>query len=88
MGRKPTEDPNLFAKRVFDNLLEKLDPEAAAERPKVKTKPKDGKASEDGRKGGLKGGPARARALTSTKRKEIAHKGASARWGKRREEGH
>lgn len=34
-----------------------------------------------GRKGGLKGGPARAKALTSKRRSEIAKKAAKARWG-------
>jgi hypothetical protein len=34
-----------------------------------------------GRKGGLKGGPARAAALSAKKRKEIAQKAAAARWG-------
>ena len=40
-----------------------------------------------GRRGGLKGGPARAAALTPEERKEIAQKagkaGAAARWGKK-----
>ncbi|MBN8699015.1 MAG: hypothetical protein J0L54_05340 [Chitinophagales bacterium] len=34
-----------------------------------------------GRAGGLKGGPARAKALSSKKRSEIAKKAAKARWG-------
>ena len=36
-----------------------------------------------GRLGGLKGGPARAKKLTSRKRKEIAEKAAKARWSKK-----
>ncbi len=35
-----------------------------------------------GRLGGIKGGPARAKALSGAKRKAIAKKAASARWGK------
>ena len=35
-----------------------------------------------GRLGGLKGGPARARILSSKKRKEIAQKAAKKRWSK------
>lgn len=35
-----------------------------------------------GRMGGLKGGKARARALTPTQRAQIAQKAAHARWGK------
>jgi len=33
-----------------------------------------------GRRGGLKGGPARAKTLSAAKRKAIAKKGALARW--------
>jgi len=36
-----------------------------------------------GRKGGLKGGKARAKALTAKKRQEIAKKAAAARWKKK-----
>ena len=36
-----------------------------------------------GKLGGLKGGPARAKMLTPEQRKEIARKGALARWGKK-----
>jgi len=35
-----------------------------------------------GKKGGLKGGPARAKKLTAKKRKEIARKAAMSRWEK------
>ena len=35
-----------------------------------------------GRLGGLKGGPARAKKLSSKKRKEIAKKAAKSRWSK------
>jgi hypothetical protein len=38
--------------------------------------------SQIGRKGGLKGGKARAKKLTSAKRKKIARKAAKARWKK------
>lgn len=84
MGRKPTDDPNLFAKRVFDNLLNKLDPEAAVERPKPEPKGNDPKAVEAGRKGGKKGGPARAAKLTSKRRSAIASKAAKARWRRKK----
>ena len=40
-------------------------------------------ASAMGRKGGLKGGKARAKALTPKRRAEIAKKAAAARWGKK-----
>ena len=38
-----------------------------------------------GRRGGLKGGPARARKLSATRRREIARKAAEARWQRHRE---
>jgi hypothetical protein len=40
-------------------------------------------AAELGRKGGLKGGAARANSLSKDKRAEIAKKAAAARWGKK-----
>lgn len=81
MGKKSNTDPNLFAKNVFDNLLDKLDPEAAAEvEPEPETK--DPKKQAAGRKGGKKGGIARAQALSAKKRTEIAKKAAHARWRK------
>ncbi|HEY6486950.1 MAG TPA: hypothetical protein VIX83_11255 [Candidatus Cybelea sp.] len=44
---------------------------------------KDPAAVALGRRGGLKGGPARAKSLTAEERKESACKAAAARWGKR-----
>jgi hypothetical protein len=38
--------------------------------------------AEIGRRGGLKGGPARAKKLSAKKRKAIAKKAAGVRWGK------
>ena len=43
-------------------------------------------ARELGRRGGLKGGRARAEKLTPEERKKIARKAAKARWDKRRQE--
>ena len=43
---------------------------------------KDPAAVELGRKGGLKGGKARAEKLSPERRSEIAKKAAAARWGK------
>lgn len=45
---------------------------------------KDPAAVELGRRGGLKGGRARMDSLTEDERRELARKGAQARWGKRR----
>ena len=44
--------------------------------------PKDPLAVELGRRGGLKGGKARAEKLSAKKRKEIARRAARARWKK------
>ena len=43
---------------------------------------KDPAAVELGRRGGLKGGKARAASMTPEQRSEIARKGAAARWGR------
>lgn len=45
---------------------------------------RDPAAVELGRKGGLKGGPARAKKLSKKKRSEIAKKAARTRWSKSR----
>ena len=81
MGNKSNKDPNLFAKHVFDNLLDKLDPEAAKERaPEPETK--DPKKQAAGRKGGLKSGQVRVLRVSVKRRKEIAQDAAKSRWTK------
>ena len=47
-------------------------------------KPKNEAAVALGKLGGIKGGPARAKALTKKRRSEIAAKAAKARWKKRK----
>ncbi len=47
---------------------------------------KDPLAVELGRRGGLKGGKARAKKLSPRKRKQIARKAARARWAKKAKE--
>jgi len=42
-----------------------------------------GELSEQGRRGGLIGGPARAAKLSKARRRAIAKKAAAARWGKK-----
>lgn len=54
--------------------------QAIGEAPKGKP-PKSAEAAALGRTGGLKGGAARAKALTKAERSEIARKAALARWG-------
>ena len=53
------------------------------EAPKTETDLIKLAASAMGRKGGLKGGKARAKALSSKRRSEIAKKAAAARWNKK-----
>ncbi|MGH3056367.1 MAG: hypothetical protein ACRDL7_15440 [Gaiellaceae bacterium] len=72
-SRKRPRDPNELAKRLVD--------EATGEEPKYD--PDDGKdpaAVALGRKGGLKGGKARAANMSPEERREAARKAARARW--------
>ena len=71
-------DPNQLAHRVF---LESIGEAPKTEPPT--TKPKNPAAVALGRLGGLKGGLARAAAMTPKKRSQIAAKAAKARWGKK-----
>ena len=75
-SRKRPKDVNAFAKSIVDDLI------AITEAP-----PKDPAAVALGRKGGLKGGKARAERMTAAERKASASKAAAARWGKRNDEG-
>ncbi|HXP87435.1 MAG TPA: hypothetical protein VN841_22070 [Bryobacteraceae bacterium] len=71
-------DPNQLAHRVF---LESI---GEAERTEPPTPPQKNPAAVAlGRLGGLKGGAARAAALTPKKRSQIAAKAAKTRWGKK-----
>jgi hypothetical protein len=74
-GQGP-EDPNQIAFRVTQIAI--------GERPKEEPADPDKNpaAVTLGRLGGLKGGKARAQALTPEKRKEIAKKAAEKRWKK------
>ena len=77
MAKKPKRprDTNQLAKYIVDLVTgEKKEPEP--------DKGKDPNAVALGRKGGLKGGKARADKLTPERRKEIAQKAAEKRWKK------
>ena len=80
MAKKPTKkrptDANQLAKLVVDKLTGEVDP------PQEPRK-KDPAAVSLGRRGGLKGGPARAKKMTAEERKESARKAAASRWAKR-----
>lgn len=71
------KDPNEFARSVLDQIIAKHDPEASREQGK------DPLAVARGLKGGAKGGHARAKKLSASKRKTIATKAANSRWKKR-----
>jgi hypothetical protein len=70
---KRPRDPNQLAKLITDI--------ATGETRDIKTDDgKDPAAVALGRKGGLKGGKARAATLSAKKRRDIARKAAKARW--------
>lgn len=71
------KDTQQLARSVLDAIV--LDAEAKPPEPE-----KNPAAVALGRLGGLKGGAARAAALSKKKRSEIAKKAAEARWGARK----
>lgn len=69
-------DTNSLAHRIVDEATG----EVAKEDGDTSDKGKDPAAVELGRRGGLKGGKARAKKLTAKQRSEIAQKAAAMRW--------
>lgn len=67
-------------KRTTPEDLNRLAARIVEEATKAGEKPKDPLAVELGRRGGLKGGKARAAKLSPKKRTEIAKKAALSRW--------
>jgi hypothetical protein len=74
---KRPRDANQLAKRIVDISTGQTEDATPAERIKNPA------AVELGRKGGLKGGKARAEKLSKKKRSEIAKKAAKARWSQK-----
>lgn len=72
-------DQGRLGKRLVDELITN---DVGSERP-LSDQVRHLIAVALGRQGGLKGGKARAKKLSSKKRKEIAKKAAEARWGTR-----
>jgi hypothetical protein len=70
------KDPNKLAYKIVQLSTE--EPEQPKERSPISEY-----LSQIGKRGGLKGGPARAKKLSSKKRKEIARKAAKTRWAKK-----
>ena len=77
-SRKRPTDVNELAKQVVDEATGETDPvEPDAE--------KDPLAVELGRRGGLKGGKARAAKMTPEERREAGRKAAQARWSNKKQ---
>ena len=81
-SRKRPRDPNQLAKFIVDMATGES---SAADAP-PELEGKNPAAVALGRMGGLKGGKARAKALSAKRRSEIAKKAAAKRWGPKREE--
>ena len=75
---KRPRDLNQWAKRMVDIATG----EATDREPTPEEQGKDEAAVSLGRKGGLKGGRARAESLTAAERKKIAQEAAKKRWAK------
>jgi hypothetical protein len=76
---KRPKDPNQLGKMI---VALSLGEESEIVAPAPADSGKDPAAVALGRKGGLKGGAARAKALSPAKRKAIAKKAATKRWAK------
>lgn len=74
-SRKRPRDPNQLGKLIVDIATGEVEDEQPDEA-------KNPAAVELGRKGGLKGGKARAAKMTPAERSEAARKAADARWHK------
>lgn len=82
-SRKPkTSDPVQIARRIVDQATGVSTPTGAPKKRPVKkpVEKRDPAAVALGRKGGLKGGKARAKLMTPEERAESARKAARARW--------
>jgi hypothetical protein len=73
--KRPPRDPNQLAKYIVDV--------STGEAEKIEPRKKDPAAVALGRKGGLKGGKARAGKLSAKERKNSARNAAEARWTQR-----
>lgn len=73
--KKRPRDPNQLGKMIVDISVGEVDDRDPAQERK------DAAAVSLGRKGGLKGGKARAKSLTKAQRAAIARNAANKRWG-------
>lgn len=74
--KKLPKDTNKKAKSIVDMATKEVEDVKKETATEIKSI-----AAQLGRLGGLKGGPARKKALSAKRRKEIAQKAAAARWG-------
>ncbi len=76
---KRPRDLNQLAKRLVDDATE----DTSARPPDQEQPDKDPAAVELGRRGGKKGGKARAEKMTPEERRDVARRAAQARWANR-----
>ena len=77
--KKRPRDPNQLGKMIVDISVGDVEDRA----PTSEEQGKDAAAVSLGKRGGLKGGKARAKALTKAQRTAIAKNAANKRWGNR-----
>jgi hypothetical protein len=77
-SKKLPTDPNQLAAAIVKLSTEEPEQPSKPERSHISAY-----LAKIGRQGGKKGGPARAKALSAKKRKEIAQKAANSRWKKK-----
>lgn len=80
--KKRPRDTNVLAKTIVDIATGEVEDRE----PTPEDQGKDAAAVSLGRRGGLKGGKARAKKLSAGRRKEIAKAAAAARWESKRHE--
>jgi hypothetical protein len=84
---KRREDTSQAARRIVDSIIEKTEADTPCDPEPLEITPEmRAAAAAFGRIGGLKGGPARAAALSAKKRSDIAKKAAAARWKDRHDD--
>jgi hypothetical protein len=79
------KDPNKLAYQIVQLSTEEMEEKPGKTEPGKERSEISKYLSDIGRKGGLKGGPARAKKLSSKRRKDIAQKAAQKRWGEKRD---
>ena len=81
-SKKPARDVNVLAASIVEAATGQQENQEAV--PEITEEAKHAAAVALGRLGGKKGGPARAKRLTTNERSEIARRAAKARWERKR----